>query len=86
MDQNTLNTINVYIYEKVFSKSLQTFSVCTCCYILNQLKDVRFFYKRNEVSLLAKKVVKDIFRSTVEPQSYGLHSYGKLGQPDTEIK
>ena len=24
--------------------------------------------------------------STVEPQSYGLHSYGKLGQPDTEIE
>ena len=23
---------------------------------------------------------------TVEPQSYGLHSYGKLGQPDTKIK
>ena len=23
---------------------------------------------------------------TVEPQSYGLHSYGKLGQPDTEIE
>ena len=23
---------------------------------------------------------------TVEPQSYGLHSYGKLGQPDTDIK
>ena len=24
--------------------------------------------------------------TTVEPQSYGLHSYGKLGQPDTEIE
>ena len=24
--------------------------------------------------------------STVEPQSNGLHSYGKLGQPDTEIE
>ena len=24
--------------------------------------------------------------STVEPQSYGLHSYGKLSQPDTEIE
>ena len=24
--------------------------------------------------------------NTVEPQSYGLHSYGKLGQPDTEIE
>ena len=23
---------------------------------------------------------------TVEPQSYGIHSYGKLGQPDTEIE
>ena len=23
---------------------------------------------------------------TVEPQSYGLHRYGKLGQPDTEIE
>ena len=23
---------------------------------------------------------------TVEPQSYRLHSYGKLGQPDTEIE
>ena len=23
---------------------------------------------------------------TVEPQSYGLHNYGKLGQPDTEIE
>ena len=23
---------------------------------------------------------------TVEPQSYGLHSCGKLGQPDTEIE
>ena len=22
---------------------------------------------------------------TVEPQSYGLHSYGILGQPDTDI-
>ena len=24
--------------------------------------------------------------TTVEPQSYGLHSYGKLGQLDTEIE
>ena len=24
--------------------------------------------------------------NTVEPQSYGLHCYGKLGQPDTEIE
>ena len=24
--------------------------------------------------------------STVEPQSYGLHSYGKLGQPDAKIE
>ena len=25
-------------------------------------------------------------RHTVKPQSYGLHSYGKLGQPDAEIE
>ena len=25
----------------------------------------------------------DEIQCTVEPQSYGLHSYGKLGQPDT---
>ena len=24
--------------------------------------------------------------NTVEPHSYGLHSYGKLGQPDTKIE
>ena len=24
--------------------------------------------------------------NTVEPQSYGLHSYGILGQPDTDIE
>ena len=53
-DQNTLIPLNkpVYIYEKVLSKSLRTHRVCTFCYILNQLKGIRFFYKRNEVSLL----------------------------------
>ena len=25
-------------------------------------------------------------RTAVEPQSYGLHSYGKLGQPDAKIE
>ena len=27
-----------------------------------------------------------IYIATVEPQSYGLHSYGKFGQPDAEIE
>ena len=27
-----------------------------------------------------------LYVCTVEPQSYGLHSYGKLSQPDTEIE
>ena len=27
-----------------------------------------------------------LLSNRVEPQSYGLHSYGKLGQPDAEIK
>ena len=36
--------------------------------------------------VLRSKGKSDIYVYTVEPQSYGPHSYGILGQPDTDIK
>ena len=37
-------------------------------------------------SIIGSCIIAFIIGTTVEPQSYGLHSYGKLGQPDTEIE